>query len=267
MKKILNIILVCVLIYFAFSMGGIIIGAAAVVAAAAFYIYKSLPSLYVTMARANYQKNNEKMFALFEKAYKTGRMSPDDKTNYGYMCMREGRLERAEQMFNAVLAYKHDAGILARARTSYALLLWKKGELDEALELMEEVFEVYKSTVVYGNYGYLLLLKGDLHKALQINLEAFDYDDTNDIIADNLAQNYYLLGDYEKSMELYKDIMERSPQFPIPYYNCAKTLYAMGMKEEAAEKLRTALGFPFSSVAAIEKETVAGFLNKIEAEL
>ena len=49
---------------------------------------------------------------------------------------------------------------------------------------------------------------------------------------------YYMLGKYEESEKYYKEIEARAPKSPTPYYNYAKTLYALGKKEEAAEKLR-----------------------------
>mgnify|MGYP003293135302 CR=1 FL=1 len=138
----------------------------------------------------------------------------------------------------------------------------KKGNIDEAVSVMGEVYEKYKSIVVYGNYGYLLLEKKDLRKALEVNLAGYEYDSQSDIICDNLAQNYYMLGNYEESKKYAEEVIAREPKFPMPYYNYAKTLVALGEKEKASENLKKALTYPFSGVAAITKEEVENLLNE-----
>lgn len=266
MKTLINILLPILIAFAAFNMGGPVVGFLAVVIMIAYFIYKRLPEIYILMAKFNYLKDNEKMFALLEKAYKTGRMKPDHKIYYGYMCMREGKYNDAERLYNAALALQKDEGVIARAKTNVALLLWKKGNIDEAVAMMDEVYQSYKSTVVYGNYGYLLLEKKDLKKALEVNLAGYEYDSSSDIICDNLAQNYYMMGEYEQSRKYAEEVIDRNPQFPMPYYNYAKTLIALGEKDKAAQMLKKALTYPFSGVAAITKEEVEGLLLSLEKE-
>lgn len=267
LRQLSGILLPLLIIVLAFMSGGALIGFIAFAIMLIYSLHKYLPSIYMTLGKYNYLKNNDKMFDYFEKAYKTGRLSADQKLYYAYMAMREGRMDKAERLFNAVLSYKQEPDLMARARLNYGLFLWKKGNLDEAIELTEKVFKDYKSSVSYGNYGYLLMMKGDLQKALEVNLEAYDYNDSNAVIADNLGQNYYLLGQYEKSREIYEKLMQSNPQFPIPYFNFAKTLYALGEKEAASDKLKQALQYPFSAVAEISRDEVENMLLKIENEL
>lgn len=264
MKSLFKILFPALLVVAAFYFAGPLFGFLFLLAMIIYYIFKNMPMIYLMIGKFNYLKDNEKMFAYLEKSYQTGRMKPDQKIYYGYMCMRERKYDKAERLFNDAMAFQKDEGVLARAKTNQALLMWKKGDLNGAVELMGEVFEGYKSAVVYGNYGYLLILKNDLKKALEINLEGYDYDNTNDVICDNLVQNYYLLGDYEKSREYATQLMERNPQFPIPYYNYAKTLIALGEKDEAEEMLKKALNFPFSAVAEISKEEVENLLLSLQ---
>ena len=266
-KNLFKVVFPIIAVFAVFHFFGFLIGLIFFVLLLACLIYSNLPDLYLYLGKYFYLNDNNKAFSFFEKAYNTNRLKPEGKLYYAYICMREGNLDKAERVFNAVLAFKRDPEIMAQARLNYALLLWKKGNLDEALEITEKVYETYKSSVMYGNYGYLLLMKGDLQKALKINLEAYEYNDTNGVICDNLGQNYYLLGEYEKSREIFEKLMELKPQFPIPYYNYAKTLYALGDKAEAVEKLKFALECPFSAVAEISKDEVEALLYKIESEI
>jgi len=230
----------------------------------AYIINKHMPTINFWKGRFYYLKDNEKAFKSFEKAYKTGRMSADNKIDYGYFCMREGKYDKAERLFNDALAFQKDEGVKSRAKTNFAILLWKKGDINSAVEMIAEVYEGYKSSVVYGNYGYLLILNNELEKALEVNLEGYDYDSTNDVICDNLVQNYYMLGNYEESIKYAEEIMEREPASPVPYYNYAKTLIAVGNKEKAGELLKKALQYSFSNLAGITKEDVEQLLLSLD---
>ena len=68
--------------------------------------------------------------------------------------------------------------------------------------MLEEIIKTYETTTVYGSLGYLLILKGNLENALQFNLKAYEYNPSDKIIQDNLGQNYYLLGQYEKAKDI-----------------------------------------------------------------
>ena len=267
MTLLLKLALPFIIAFFAFKYGGILIGFASIILMILYFILNKRTEISILWAKYHYLKDNEKMFAILEKTYKTGRMTADHKIYYGYMCMREGRYDQAERLFNAALSLQKDKGVIARCKTNMALLLWKQGKIDEAVEMMEEVYGEYKSTVVYGNYGYLLLEKGDLQKALEVNLAGYEYDSTNDIICDNLVQNYYMLGQYDESLKYAEEMVERNPAFPIPYYNYAKTLIAVGEKEKACDMLKKAIELPFSGVAAVTKEDVENLLLSLEEEL
>ena len=264
MDLLIKLLLPFAIAFIAFKFGGLLIGFASIILIIIFFVWKNYTEISILRAKSYYLKDNEKMFSMLEKIYKTGKMAPDHKIYYGYMCMREGRYDQAERLFNAALAMQKDKGVIARGKTNMALLLWKQGKIDEAVEMMEEIYQNYKSNVIYGNYGYLLLEKGDLQKALEVNLEGYEYDDTNDIICDNLVQNYYMLGQYEQSLKYAEEMMARTPAFPLPYYNYAKTLLALGEKEKASEMLNKALELPFTGVAAVTKEDVENLLVSIE---
>lgn len=267
MKAIINFLLPVAVVFLAFKMGGPILGLLAIVAALGYIFYSRLPDIYMAIAKLNYQKDNEKALKYMEKAYKTMRLAPEHMIHYAYISLREGRLERSERLINAVLAYKRSPEVRYSAKTNQALLLWKQGKLDEAIETLWEVYENYKTTVVYGNLGYFLILAGDYEKALEFNLEAYDYNSTNEVILDNLAQNYYYLGDYENSEKYFNELMELEPKFPVPYFDYAKTLYALGKKQEAVDALNKALEYNFTFLSAVTKEDVIKFKEEIEASM
>lgn len=201
----------------------------------------------------------------FGKAYATKKAGVRTSVSYAYILLRSGELTKADDIMRQILKKNKNSQELPYIKSIMALVLWKKGELDASVEMLEEVIKVYKTTSVYGSLGYLLILKGDLEKALQFNLEAYDYNSSDKIILDNLGQNYYLLGDYEKAKEIYKPLIEKEPSFPEPYYGYSLLLDAMGQKDEALEYMKKALGHKFSYLSTISREEVEAKINEMEA--
>ncbi len=265
MRFLFNFLLPGAAVVLAFLSGGPLVGTLALLIVAGYIGYSRLPVIYMNLAKFNYLKDNEKAFSYMEKAYKTHRLQPEHMIYYAYLCIREGRLDKAERLLNAVLAYKRTPEIRYTAKTNYALLLWKQDKLDEATETLWEVYENYKNTVVYGNLGYFLILQGKFEDALKFNLEAYDYNSSNEVIIDNLAQSYYSLGDYENSAKYYEELMEKEPKFPVPYYNYAKTLKAMGKTGEALRAATQALEYDFTFLAAVSREEVIRFKEELSS--
>ena len=266
-NKISNFLLPIVIVIAAFSYGGFKWAITASLVLIVFGVIKFLPTIYVYIAMFNYQKNNDKTFTFLEKAYTSGRMKPDYVLYYAYLCLREGKLDKSERLINSVLGRKYGDDIRNSANLNRALLLWKQDKLDEAIELLYEVGKEFKNSSYYGNLGYFLILKGEYQKALEFNMEAYNYNSDDFLILDNLAQTYYYMGSLKKSEEIYEELMAKNPQFPVPHYNYAKTLYALGKKEEAAKEARVALSFPFTHLAGAPSEEVAAFLENVEREL
>lgn len=235
--------------------------------ALAYMIYRALPNLYILQANVAYNKaDNNKCMALLEKAYQTGRMTAQNKVYYGYLALRIGKLDKAERLFQSALASSPDETSRMQAKSNMALVLWKKKELPEAIELMEEVFETYKNTAVYGSLGYFYILSGDLDKALEFNQEAYEFNSNDNVILDNLGQIYYLKRDYEKAAEMYEKLMERRPEFPVPYYNYALVKLELGDKEGAITLMRQALTFRFTFIAGVSEDQIRNHLELLETE-
>ncbi len=246
-----------VLVLIGLFMINVYLGLGVLTAYIIFRIYTNRARIMCFIGRFYYARNDiRKTLAWYEKAYKTGAAAANDVISYGYLLLKTGDLERSEKIFNSVWNMKlsNDEKMLLRSNT--ALVLWKKGQLDEAIALLEEVFSEFKTTTIYGSLGYLLILKGDLHKALEFNQEAYQYNDQNPVILDNLGQNYYLMGEYDKAREIYEKVMAKNPDFPEPYYNYGLVLAALGKKEEALEMMKKALNYNFTFLSTVKKEEV-----------
>jgi len=229
---------------------------------------KFASQIYTLKANAAYQKGAvEETIALLHKAYKTGSAKANVVTTYGYVLLKYGKLEEAIRIFKEQLASSNlSDNDRYSVKSNYALALWKKGELDEAISLSEGIITHYKNTSIYGSLGYLYIVKGDLEKALKFNLEAYDYNNTNGVILDNLGQTYFLMGNFEKSDEFFKKLMSLNPKFPEAYYDYALLLEKMGDKDKSIEMLKNALLYKTNNLSVITTEEIEKKLQQIENE-
>ena len=199
--------------------------------------------LYNIQANIAFNKGDTKK-ALFHlgQAYETGSAKPQTVTTYAYLLLKSGEIDKSMQIFEKQIAsYSLPENLRNSAKGSYALALWKKGDLQKAISLLEEILPKYKNTNVYGSLGYFYNINGDLDKALQFNLEAYEYNSTGQVILDNLGQTYFLLGEYDKSKEIFDKLIEMKPTFPEAYYDYALLMEALGERNEALEALDKAL--------------------------
>ena len=254
-KALINFVLPLVVIVIAWS--NIWLGIVAILLYLALQLYLFRPMLFNMIGGRKYSLGlTEEALDWFQRAYKTKKASPRIIVSYGYLLLKSGQLDKAEEVLQQVLKSSAAPGDITYTKSIFALVLWKKGELDAATDMLLEVIQTYKTTSVYGSLGYLLMLKGDLEKALEFNLEAYDYNSSDKVIQDNLGQNYYLLDMYDKSREIYEALMDKEPAFPEPYYNYGLLLEKLGEPEKALESMKKALEYKFSYLSTIRKEDV-----------
>ncbi len=233
------------------------LGIAALLVYIAVLIYLLRPAIYTFIGTRKYaQGNTEQATHLFGRAYATGRASVRAAVSYAYILLKNEDLKKSEEILQKLIKDNQRSPQLPYIKSIMALVLWKKGNLDEAAIMQEEVVKTYKTTSVYGSLGYLLILQGDLEKALKVNLEAYEFNSSDNIINDNLGQNYLLLGMYDKATEIYEPLLAKAPTFPEPYYNYALVLDKLGDREKALETMKKALDCKFSYLSTITKEDV-----------
>lgn len=232
-----------------------------------FLFYSGLPGFYFGKARASYAKGDmEEAKKMLEKAIKTGRASAAVLISYSYLLLRMGYTDKSEEVIQALMKKTLKPNEEVGVKSNYALILWKKGKLDEAIAILMELYEKAKNSTIYESLGYLIILKGDLDKAIEFNKEAYDYDSSNNIIMDNLGQSYYLKGDYVSAKNIYEKLMEQSPQFPEPYFYYGSVLMELGRFDEALKTVKQALEYDFTSMNTITKEEVISRIEYLEGK-
>lgn len=231
--------------------------------AAAFLLNRS--GYYAYRANLAYSRGQkEEALKWFERAVAYENAPPFARISYGYLLLRNGQTEQAEQQFKKALAMNLPREAKRSAELNMALVKWKKGQLQEAIRDLEQVYEDYKTTALYGTLGYLYIEQGDLDQALRFNEEAYDYNDSDAVILDNLGQTCYLRGEYDRAMEIYERLVDKNPAFPEPYFHFGQVWMAKGNKEMARLYFEKALDQPMHHLNTVTREEIKQALAETE---
>ena len=214
-------------------------------------------------AKMNYVKGDiQKAIKLFDIAEKLGGMSSKNQINYGYLCLRGGDTQKAGEILKKAYRNEKNPALKKRINSIFAIVLWREGDLDGAIDMLEGVLDGFKETTVYQNLGIFYILKGDGKKALEFNKQAYEFNDGDLGIMDNLAQSYALCGDFKEAEKLYKKIIENEPHFPEPYYGFGTLLCQQGETEKGTKLIKEALEKSYSHLSVKSKEDVKQILDK-----
>lgn len=218
-------------------------------------------------AKLKLGKNDDNVaLKMFKIADIIGNLSVANKELYGYTLLRCGFVDTAYVQLRSILPLtRADSAQRYNLKNLIALTLWKSGNLDEAIEELEEVMDSgYKNTKIYQNLGIFYNLCGNPEKAKRFNVEAYEYNSDDNVITDNLADCYHLCGELEKSAELYEELINRTPEpsFPEAYYGYGSVLIEMGQRDKGVEFIKKSLDKPFSFLSVKSKEEVEQLLKE-----
>ncbi|MGH4050090.1 MAG: tetratricopeptide repeat protein [Clostridium sp.] len=230
-----------------------------------YVIYKNYATITYYIGSNKYKRNKiDEAYIYFEKAYKIKNSPMKIKLYYVYHLLLRGDLQEAEKLLKQLSSKKLTSDDEISIKLNLSIVMWKKNNIDEAVDILMPLYEKYKTTIIYQNLGYFLILQKKYDVALAMNLEAYEYNTTNAGILDNLATNYYMLGEYDKSLKIYEELMLEKPSFPSAYYYYAFTLLKLNKNEEALQNLNQALKCDFTFLSAISKEEVEAKITEIE---
>lgn len=228
-----------------------------------YLILKKRSNILASVAKYKYGTGKtETAFKLYAFADKIGKLSFDHKVMRAYLTLKEGEIDEANKLFNLIGMEKLEPAKRAKLKQSHALVMWKKGDTDDAIEMLEYVHENYPSTTTYGSLGYMYAYGERLQKALEYNLEAYEYNSDDPIIIDNLAYTYLKLKDYKNAEKYYNELFALDPTFPEGYFEYGKYLVSAGKKEEGLNLVKKALNCRFSFLSMFERRDVLDYLER-----
>ena len=183
---------------------------------------------------------------------------------YSVLLLRGGEYQKARELLVKIQKYPMTEDQKRQLYVNYAACVYKMGEIDRAVELMERQHEKNPSGLIYQTLGYLYVELGDYDKALAYNTEALDYDDEDSITLDNMGQTYYRLGnDKEKAKEYFDKAHELKPgQLDTLYFLALYDIDA-GDGEAAREKLEKVREGRFSPLNYASRQKAESLLEKL----
>lgn len=239
-------------------LGGRFYQAAAIVLAIIISALINLPMLYMFRGNAQYSKKQyKKALEYYKKAYKTGHLSPEMTIYYAYTALKEGKTETAEAVFEKLRKGRLNEKQKEMLDTNYALLLWKKGRLDEAIELLSSV---PSSPTRDGSLGALHLIRaresGGYAAALAFCEEAHERYEYDKNVMCNIGEAYYRTGRTEDAEKIFEELLDFRPTAPAPFYFYGLVLKSLGKDEDADDMFRKALRFRFTALTPISRKDV-----------
>ena len=206
-------------------------------------------------AKSQQEGNIEEAMAQYEICVNQGTRDMKSILAYSVLLLRQGEYNKARELLVKVQKYPMTDAQKRQLYVNYAACVYKLGEIDKAIQLMERQDEKGESGLVYETLGYLYVEKGDFDKALSYNTKACEYDDEDSITLDNLGQTWYRLGnDKAKAKEYFDKAHELKPsQLDTLYFLALYDLDA-GDKEAAKEKIERLLQARYSPLNYASKE-------------
>jgi len=261
--NILAVILLALVLWFSFELSlalGITVMA---IFFAVLYIWQR-PNLLTLRGQWEYGKgNNTKSLEILKKAHDASARYPLNSITYAYILLRCGNDKDSAKVLNYVLLnrkLKPEHKMVARQNLS--LVYYRQGDFSEAVRIMQEVFEDYKTTSVYGTLGYYKILM-NAQDMLDFALEAYAFNGDDKIIIDNLVQIYIAKGEIAKAKELSDKSLAAGNKGVEIYYHAGEIALAEGDKDEAREMFENAQSCTRSFMTTVSEDEIEKALESV----
>lgn len=218
----------------------------------------------------------------YEVAYQAGFRQSGALQGYALLLMRSGDFPRAREI---MLETSKDKNMRPEdrftLRVDFSICQWKMGNLDKAIETIQTAAQGKQNGIVYTTLGMYLVDKarqtGDFEEAIRLNEEAYEYDDEDAGVLDNMGQMYLAMSEWSakggdaalaaeqraKALEYLKKAYEIKPEQVSSSYFLAKTLHEDGDDAQARKVLGDAMKVPFSAMLQITREQALALQKEI----
>ena len=208
--------------------------------------------------------NTEEAMKLYQEALDEGCQDAKALLTYSVLLFKAERFQEARELLVKIQKYPMTDDTRRQMFVNYANTVFKLGDTQKAIDVLEHQHEKQESGLIYETLGYLYVEAGETEKALEYNTKAYEYDDEDAITLDNLGQTYYrLVGDRKTAKEYFeKALAVRPGQIDTLYFLAQYDLEA-GDKQSAREKLEKALEGRFSPLNYATKEKIQAILDTL----
>lgn len=254
--RISSFIIISFIIFTAFTKH-VLLGILAIIIYLAYLIYKKRNNIFASLANSAHLKGDTELsLKWLDRAYQVDPKHHQIVITYGYNLLKYGHFDHAEKVLEQLITPNSTPSHRSSINMNLALVRWKQNRLEEAISMLEVINERMKTSVLYGSLGYLYIEQGNLERALTYNLEAYDYNETNTVILDNLGLNYIQLNEWNKAEDIYNKLIPLKPKFPEAYYHQGLVHDNKGEFSQAYDCYVEALRQPFTYISTEPKELI-----------
>lgn len=201
---------------------------------------------------------------LYEECVNEGLMDARSLLTYSVLLIRDGQYKEARELLVKMQKYNMSDADRCQLFVNYASCVYKMGELQKGIELLERQHAKQPNGLIYETLGYLYVEAGEYEKAVAFNTEAYEYDDEDPITLDNLGQTHYRLGnDKEAAKPYFEKALEVKPGQIDTLYFLAQYDLEAGDKAAAKAKLEKALEGRFSPLNYATREMVEAAIKAL----
>lgn len=218
----------------------------------------------------------------YEEAYQAGYRQSNALQGYSLLLMRKGDFPKAREI---MLETSKDKTMKPEdrftLRVDYSICQWKMGNVDKAIETIQTAAQGRQNGTVYATLGMYLVDQarrtGNFEEAIRLNEEAYEYDEEDAGVLDNMGQMYLAMSEWSeksgdaalaaeqraKAMDYLKKAYEIKPEQISSSYFLAKMLHESGDDAQARKVLGSVIDLPFSAMLQISREQALELQKKI----
>ncbi|MBR1736419.1 MAG: tetratricopeptide repeat protein, partial [Firmicutes bacterium] len=190
-----------------------------VIIAVMIYVFLSMiifKGYFLGMSGNYYLMTNrlEKAIMMYEMAVKHNTGNVKALYNYANILLHEKRTQEAIKLLEKAMHINSDVFYDKNIRLSLASCKWINGEIDEAIDILEELKKLYDyvNPSALTTLGFFYFLKGDNEKALENTNKAIKDNDSHAPAWDNLGQIYYKEKNYDEAEKSFLKALELKPK-------------------------------------------------------
>ena len=161
---------------------------------------------------------------------------------------------------------KFDEATKYSMSVSKAIALWKENMALDSLNLLKDLLKASENTYAYETLTTLLIMNKNYDEALEYIKKGLDYNKDSNVLLSNEAEVYYKLGNFQKSEELFKPLIESKVNFAEPYYYTGLLAKDRGEREKAIELLEKVIDCNDSLLTTVSKEETQEILGPLYDE-
>lgn len=168
-----------------------------------------------------------------------------------------------KEILEAIVAKYPGTDLANTSKVAMSMAYWRLGDLQGAIDILEEVRESgFSDKNLYINLGTYLLEKGEYKRAKKIIDESKKVGPESPGVTDNKGWYYIATGEWNNAKKLYEELTEdRKPKFPEAYVHAAQVQVHFGNYEGAIDLLERALSQKFVLTAGVSVDIIEDMLE------